>query len=73
MNEHRFYRRREAGEYLKKTYGFGSYQTLCKGAVTGDSPVYQKAGKIVVYTKEALDRWALNKMSAPRCSTSEAA
>jgi hypothetical protein len=40
--------------------------------VTGDSPEYRKAGKIVLYNKEALDAWALSKLGAPIRSTSEA-
>jgi hypothetical protein len=67
-----FLRRRAAANYLQAKYGFGSYATLCKGVVTGDSPEYRKAGKIVLYTKEALDAWALSKLSAPVGSTSEA-
>jgi hypothetical protein len=66
-----YLRRHQAAEYLKSKYGFGSYQTLCKGAVTGDTPEYQKAGKIVLYTKDALDRWAQSKISPPQGSTSE--
>jgi hypothetical protein len=67
-----FLRRRAAANYLQTKYGFGSYPTLCKGVVTGDSPEYRKAGKIVLYTKEALDAWALSKLGAPVRSTSEA-
>ncbi|MFA6204868.1 MAG: hypothetical protein WC689_01515 [Methylocystis sp.] len=40
--------------------------------MTGDSPEYRKAGKIVLYNKEALDAWALSKLGAPIRSTSEA-
>jgi hypothetical protein len=67
-----FLRRRAAAHYLQTKYGFGSYPTLCKGVVTGDSPEYRKAGKIVLYTKEALDAWALSKLGAAVRSTSEA-
>jgi hypothetical protein len=66
-----FLRRDAAAEYLKKTYGFGASRTLAKGAVTGDTPEYRKAGRIVLYTREALDRWALAKIGAPRSSSSE--
>jgi hypothetical protein len=67
-----FLRRRDAAEYLLEKYGFGAERTLAKGAVTGDTPEYRKAGRIVLYTREALDRWALSKISAPRASTSDA-
>jgi hypothetical protein len=66
-----FLRRDAAAEYLKKTYGFGASRTLAKGVVTGDTPEYRKAGRIVLYTREALDRWALAKIGAPRSSSSE--
>jgi hypothetical protein len=64
-------RRKLAADYLLATYGFGSYRTLAKGAVTGDSPEYRKAGRIVLYTVEALDRWAQSKIGTARRSTSQ--
>jgi hypothetical protein len=67
-----FLRRRDAAEYLLEKYGFGAERTLAKGAVTGDTPEYRKAGRIVLYTRDALDRWALSKISAPRASSSDA-
>jgi hypothetical protein len=59
--ERRFLRRRQAAEYLQAKYGFGAVATLAKGAVTGDTPCYHKVGggRIVLYTREALDEWAL--------------
>jgi hypothetical protein len=69
----RFIRRREAAKYLTDKYGFGAYRTLLKGAVSGDTPAFHKAGRIVLYTREALDVWALAKISGPLKSTSEAA
>jgi hypothetical protein len=59
----RFIRRPEAARYLKDKYGFGASRTLAKGVVTGDTPVFHKAGRIVLYTREALDAWALAKIS----------
>ena len=70
MNSTRFFRRKAAAVYLKEKFGFGSERTLAKGVVTGDSPVYQKAGRIVLYTPEALDAWALAKIGAPQKSSS---
>jgi glycine betaine/choline ABC-type transport system substrate-binding protein len=69
--EDRFLRRKDAAEYLTTKYGFGAERTLAKGAVTGDSPAYHKAGRIVLYTREALDAWALAKIGGPISSTSE--
>jgi hypothetical protein len=66
----RFLRRKQAGVYLTEKYGFGAARTLAKGAVTGDSPEFHKAGRIVLYTREALDKWALAKIGAARKSTS---
>jgi hypothetical protein len=65
MSNPAFLRRDAAAEYLKNRYGFGSARTLAKGVVTGDSPVYRKAGRIVLYEPEALDRWALAKIGSP--------
>jgi hypothetical protein len=71
FDEHSFLRRRIAAKYLLEKYGFGAEKTLAKGAVTGDSPEYHKAGRLVLYTREALDKWALSKISAPQKSTSD--
>lgn len=68
-----FFRRRDAAAYLTSKYGFGAERSLAKGVVTGDTPEYHKAGKIVLYTREALDAWALSKISGPLKSTSDVA
>jgi hypothetical protein len=71
-DEPQYLRRRPAARYLNKTYGFGSESTLAKGVVTGDTPAYQKVGsRIVLYTKEALDEWAMAKIGTPRRSSSD--
>ncbi|MGO9768998.1 MAG: hypothetical protein ACLPSW_05470 [Roseiarcus sp.] len=67
-----FLRRKDAADYLIKTYGFGAERTLAKGVVTGDTSEYRKAGRIVLYTREALDKWALAKIGEPQRSTSDA-
>jgi hypothetical protein len=72
MQDVSFLRRKDAAEYLIKTYGFGAERTLAKGVVTGDTPVYRKAGRIVLYTREALDAWALAKIGPSQRSTSDA-
>jgi hypothetical protein len=71
MHPARFLRRNEAASYLRNKFGFGSVRTLAKGVVTGDSPVYQKAGRVVLYTPEALDAWALAKIGPPQKSSSD--
>jgi hypothetical protein len=70
--EEGFLRRREAASYLLSKYGFGAERTLAKGATTGDTPTFFKAGRIVLYTREALDKWALAKIGKPQKSTSDA-
>jgi hypothetical protein len=66
-----FMRRVPASTYLKETYGFGGISSLAKGVVTGDTPRYVKAGRLVLYTKEWLDEWALSKIGPPQSSSSE--
>ncbi len=69
-----FMRRRAAGNYLKGRYGHGSEKTLAKLACLGGGPEFHKAGdRVELYTKEALDAWALARISGPLKSTSEAA
>jgi hypothetical protein len=70
-SEEQLLRRRQAADYLQSKYGFGAMATLAKGAVTGDTPGYRKAGKMVLYTKGSLDEWALKKIGPPQRSTSE--
>jgi hypothetical protein len=71
MQDTTFLRRSKASAYLLEKYGFGAERTLAKGVVTGDTPEFHKAGRIVLYTREALDRWALGKIREPVRSTSE--
>ena len=70
-NERRFFRRRQAAEYLQRKYGFGAAATLAKGVVTGDTPRYHKARRVVLYSPEALDEWALAKIGPARRSSSD--
>jgi hypothetical protein len=57
-----FMHRREAANYLKERHGFGAERTLAKGVVTGDTPEHRKCGRLVLYTVDALDEWALSKI-----------
>jgi hypothetical protein len=66
-----YLRRKDAGEYLKQTYGHSSERSLAKLATLGGGPTYRKVGRIVVYLREDLDAWALAKISGPVSSTSE--
>ncbi|HMK89015.1 MAG TPA: hypothetical protein VK446_05200 [Methylocystis sp.] len=69
--EKKFLRRSAAGAYLKEKFGFCSAGVLAKYAVVGGGPEFQYLGGWPVYTTEALDSWALSKLSAPVRSTSE--
>lgn len=71
VDERAFLRRRQAAEYLQEKYGFGAAATLAKGAVTGDTPRYHKAGRLVLYRRDALDEWALARIGPGRRSTSD--
>jgi hypothetical protein len=65
-------RRKQAGEYLLRRYGFGAAATLSKIAcVSSEGPPFRKCGRIVLYDPADLDVWASRKLSAPRRSTSE--
>ncbi len=71
MESREFLRRKDAATYLTNKYGFGAERTLAKGVVTGDTPEFRKAGRMVLYTREALDNWALAKIGPAQKSTSE--
>ena len=58
----KFLRRKQAGEYLKTTYGAGSGQPLAKLASTGGGPIYSKLGAIALYSIDDLDAWARSRM-----------
>lgn len=68
-----YLRRKQAGEYLKSKFGFGSEKTLAKLAVVGGGPLFHKAANAAIYRPEDLDAWALSKIGAPQKSTSDAA
>ena len=65
--------RAEAAQYLTETHGLKtSKNTLQKKATTGGGPLYQLYGNRAVYTPTNLDRYAEEKVTAPKRSTSEA-
>jgi hypothetical protein len=66
-----FLRRREAGQYLRDKYGFGSEKTLAKLASVGGGPRFHKAGVAALYTRADLDAWARAKIGGPQASTSD--
>ena len=72
-NEERteFMREKAASEYLKTKYGHGAAKTLAKLRTVGGGPEFRKAGRLVVYTRNALDTWAIGRLSRPLRSTSD--
>jgi hypothetical protein len=71
MHSAQYLRRKQAGEYLKARYGYGSERTLAKLATLGGGPIFRKLGRIVVYDPADLDSWVLSRLSAPLRSTSD--
>jgi hypothetical protein len=67
----RLRRRRAAAVYLHEKWGFGSYKSLAKLAVTGGGPEFRRAGRIPLYPEDALDDWARGRLSPRVRSTSE--
>jgi hypothetical protein len=65
MEEAKFLRRKEAGAYLQRTFGFCTAKSLAHYAARGGGPAYRKAGGVVVYTREDLDAWAQAKIGQP--------
>jgi hypothetical protein len=66
-----YMRRNQAADYLKQKYGHGSPRTLAKLATVGGGPLFRKIGRLVVYTIDDLDAWAVSKLSELRRSTSD--
>jgi hypothetical protein len=68
-----FLLRKEAAQYLSDRGLPTSPNTLQKYATVGGGPEYQKFGNRAVYKPTNLDKWAEQKLGAPRSSTSCAA
>jgi hypothetical protein len=68
-----YLRRREAAKYVRERWGIPcAARTLAKIAcISSDGPEMHYAGRIPLYTIEALDTWASNKIGPPRRSTSD--
>ena len=63
--------RPEAADYLASSGLPVAKTTLQKFATVGGGPTYRIFGNRALYTPADLDAWAREKLSAPRCSTSE--
>lgn len=72
MLETKYFRRSEAADYLKAIYAFQvSAAYLAKLAVVGGGPSFHKAGRWPIYSREALDSWAKDRLGEPVSSTAE--
>lgn len=66
-----FMTKKQASEFLTNEMGLPtSDKTLNKFISCGGSPVYQKFGARVVYTKQALIDWANSRLSKPKHNSS---
>lgn len=62
----------EAANYLWETHRIRrTASTLNKLRCLGGGPVFQRAGRSIVYERSALDAWATAMTSVPMRSTSE--
>ena len=66
-----FLTRPEAADHLSKCGFKTTKNTLQKYATVGGGPLYRIFGIRALYTRDDLDAWASQKLSAPRRSTSE--
>ena len=64
--------RREAAEYVESKGLPLRWTTLQKFATVGGGPVYRRFGRKAVYTRQDLDAWIAQRLSAHR-STSQVA
>ena len=71
MNTLTFLRRREAAHYIRSKIAIVTPATLAKLATVGGGPSITYAGKVPLYSTEALDAWITSKLSKPARSTSE--
>lgn len=65
-------RRKEVPDYLLEKHGIPiALATLNKLATIGGGPEMQYAGRVPLYTPEALDAYAASRLSKPVRSTAE--
>lgn len=72
MQTQRYFSRSEAADFISERGLPGTKNTLQKYATVGGGPAYRRFGNRTVYTAADLEAWIQSKLSAPRCSTSEA-
>jgi len=61
-----YYRRKDAAKYIQETYSFPCSEAwLASLASKGGGPLFQKAGRVPLYSREDLDKWAHARLSMP--------
>ena len=73
MNPVKYYRRKQAADYLTQAGLPVAVATLAKLAVVGGGPQFQKWGRYPVYSEKSLDSWASERLGRPMRSTSDIA
>lgn len=72
MSENQFFRRDAASDYLKATFAIQAAPSyLAKMAVNGGGPEFHKAGRWPIYSRDALDRWAMSRLGKLVATTAE--
>ncbi len=72
MEAQKYYRRHEVHNYLYEKYKLSaSVSWLAKLACHGGGPAFHKAGRWPLYSQDALDAWAKNRLGEAVSSTAE--
>jgi hypothetical protein len=67
-----YMRRADAARYIRETYGIPCVATtLAKYACIGNGPMFRKAGRFPIYSRDDLDAWARERLGKLVRSTSE--
>jgi hypothetical protein len=65
-------RRADAARYIRENHGIPcAPATLAKYACIGGGPMFRKAGKFPIYSRDDLDSWAKQRLTDVVRSTSE--
>lgn len=70
MNREPFLPPRKASEYLANMGLSASEKSLAKWRCMGGGPEFRKAGRHVLYEREALERWVEKRVGPSKTSTS---
>jgi len=74
LSHPKYLRRKAAAQYLRDHWGYPcTTNTLAKLAVVGGGPIFNRAGRMVFYAIEELDRYVEVKLGPPLRSTADIA